>query len=237
MTVPPTAPKKVAITAGAKDATGWSSNKARTVSKKVAIMAGGGVLVLAVTAWGVSSHFKTPPIQVAQVEPAKLWEEMRKPGLSDKEREELGHKMHEARQAEMDARMKDYFKASDGEKQAILDKQIDEFEKQRKEWEERRKQEEERRAAAGEKPDDGPTSRPAHDWRQQQSTPEERKARSESRDPDKMAKQMAYFAALQARMKERGIQMPFGPGRGGPGGRGPGGPGGGGGHRGGGGPH
>ena len=57
----------------------------------------------------------------------------------------------------------------------------------------------------------------------------ERKERSESRNPDQMARRMAYFSALQKRAAERGVQMPFGrggrdggPGRGGPRGGGPG---------------
>jgi hypothetical protein len=47
-------------------------------------------------------------------------------------------------------------------------------------------------------------------------SPQERKTRSESRDPDAMARRMAYFQALRARAAERGIPMPSGPG-GGPG--------------------
>jgi hypothetical protein len=32
--------------------------------------------------------------------------------------------------------------------------------------------------------------------------------RTQSRNPDQMAKRMAYMAAIQERMKERGIQAP-----------------------------
>jgi hypothetical protein len=195
----------------------------RTVSKKVAIMAGGGVLFLAVAAWGVSAHFKTPA-QAPPPDPEKLREALQKPDLTEEQRHEIEHSMRQVFEAQLDSRVQDYFKAPENEKLAILDKQIDEFEKRRKEWEDRRKQEEERRAQAGER-QDGPTSQPAHDWRQQQSTPQERKARSESRSADQMAQRMAYFAAVRARAEARGIQMPFGPGgRGGPGGgHGPGG--------------
>jgi hypothetical protein len=194
----------------------------RAVSKKIAIMAGGGVLVLAVTAWGVSSHYMKSSAKPEVVNPEKLWDEMHKPGITDKEREEIGHKMHEAREMEIDARVDEYAKATDDQKMAILDKQIDEFEKRRQEWEQRRQQEEERRNQAGER-QDGPTSRPNRDWARN-STPEERKTRSETRSADKMAQRIAYFQALQERMAARGIQMPWGPGRGGRG------PGGGGGH-------
>jgi hypothetical protein len=41
------------------------------------------------------------------------------------------------------------------------------------------------------------------------STPEGRKQMSESRDPDRMARRMAYFGAILSRAKERGIEMPF----------------------------
>ena len=53
-----------------------------------------------------------------------------------------------------------------------------------------------------------------------QRSREERKERSETRDPDRAARQMAYFAAIRDRATQRGIKMPFGPGggpRGGPG--------------------
>ena len=53
----------------------------------------------------------------------------------------------------------------------------------------------------------------------------ERKSRTENRNPDKQAQKMAYFSAVQSRMKERGIEPPKwggGPGGGGPR-RGPGG--------------
>ncbi|HVP10430.1 MAG TPA: hypothetical protein VMV94_04485 [Phycisphaerae bacterium] len=206
----------------------------RTISKKVAIMAGGGVLVLAVAAWGVSSHYLAAPAKSAAVDPEKLWEDMQKPGITEKERDEIRHKMFEAREAELDTRVQEYYRVPESQREALLDKQIDEFEKQRQEWEKRRQQEEERRAQSGQQ-NDGPTSRPFRDWRDN-STPEERKTRSETRSADKMAQRMAYFQAVRERMAARGIQMPWGPGpgRGGPGRGGPGGPGGG--HRGGG-PH
>ena len=46
-----------------------------------------------------------------------------------------------------------------------------------------------------------------------QQTQQDRKERSESRDPDQMAQRVAYFSAIQSRMKERGMAPPqFGPG-------------------------
>ena len=190
----------------------------RTLSKKVAIMAGGGVLALAVAAWGVSVHYRAPAKPVL-ADPEKLREQLDKPGLTEEQRHELEHSMREAFQAQMDSRVDEYFQAPENEKLAILDKQIDEFQKRRKEMEERRNREEERRRQEGQ---NGPTSRPNRDWRRD-STPEQRQERSESRSPDKMAQRMAYWQALQARMAARGIQTPRGPGRGGPGGGGPGG--------------
>ena len=57
-------------------------------------------------------------------------------------------------------------------------------------------------------------------------TREDRKERSESRNPDKVARRMAYFSALRKRAQEKGIDMFPSRGPGGPGGRGgPGGPG------------
>jgi len=195
---------------------------------KIVVIAVGGVLVLGAGAWGISAHFKTPP-KPAPVEPEKLFEAMRKPDLTDKERDELRHQMHEAFEARMEQRTDEYFNAPEDERLVILDRHIDEMVKEQEEREARRKEREEREGQPP-PPEDrraGPTSRP---WRGPgDMTPEERKTRSETQNPDQRARRMAYRQAMHARMEARGLQ-PRGPGgRGGPGGPGErGGPGGGG---------
>lgn len=192
---------------------------------KIIVIAVGGVLALGAGTWGISAHFKTPP-KPEPVEPVKLFEAMRKPDLSDKERDELRHKMREAFEARMDARTDEYFNASEDERAVVLDQHIDEMLKEQEEREARRKERDEREGQPPppEDPGAGPTSRPGRGPRDM--TPQERKTRSETRNPDQMARRMAYFQAMQARMAARGIQPPHGPGgRGGPGGpRGFGGP-------------
>ena len=115
--------------------------------------------------------------------------------------------------------MDEYYAAkTDEDRDAILDKQIDEFEQRRKEWEARRKEQEKKDIKKADPNAQrggpfGPQSR------------EDRKEKAESRNPDQTARQMAYFAAVRKRMGERGISAPsFGPGGqggiGGPGGGG-----------------
>jgi hypothetical protein len=190
-----------------------------TFSSKVILIAAGGVLALGAGAWGISAHFRAPP-KPEPVEPEKLFDAMRKPDLSEKERDELRHKMHEAFEARMEERTDEYFKAPEDQRLVILDRHIDEMLKEQEEREARRREREERE---GPPPEDraGPTSRP---WRGPgDMTPQERKTRSETRNPDESARRMAYFQAMRERMEARGVQPPHGPG----GRRGPGGPGGG----------
>jgi hypothetical protein len=182
----------------------------RTVSPKILALGGGGVLVVAVAAWGVSGYLRTPQ-KPPPPDPMKLMENMQRTDLTEEQRNELRHNMHEAFQARMDARADEYFTAPAEQKELVLDRQIDEMQKEMKQMEERRRQhqEEEERHA-------GPTSRPWHRGFANM-TPQERKTRSETRNPDQMARHMAYRNAVHARMEQRGIQMPFGPrGRRGP---------------------
>jgi len=153
-------------------------------------------------------------------EPDKLRETIRdtmnRDDLSDEQRRQIAANMRTVWEAEMNKRVDEYYAASEEEKNAVLDRQIDEFRERMKEWEERRKEEEKKE---GEKKADEQRSRFAGMFGPQSR--EERKERSESRDPDRSARQMAYFAAMRNRAVGRGIKMPFGPGAG-PRGGGPG---------------
>jgi hypothetical protein len=130
--------------------------------------------------------------------------------LTGEQRRQARQNMREVFESAINDRVNEYFAASDEEKTAVLDSHIDQMESWQKAMEEQRKQWEARRNQEGER---GP-GRGFND-----QTREERKERSESRNPDQTAQRMAYFLAMQKRMAERGIQAPFGRGPGGMGGR------------------
>ncbi len=165
----------------------------------------------------------------AQEGPATLVETMMntfdRDDLTEEQRRQAMRNMREIRRAETEKRVNEYFSAPEKEKQAVLDRHIDEmlenFEKMRESFEERRQQWEERRREREDTQDDEAARQERR--RRMIGTAEERKARSEGRDPDMMGRHIAYRQAMRSRMQERGIEMPMGSGRRG----GPGGPGGG----------
>lgn len=139
--------------------------------------------------------------------------------LTEEQRRELRGNMRQVFQAMMDEHVNEYFSATEEEKLAVLDKHIDEMQKHMERWRERREQWEKERKEKGEAE---PTAeeREAR-WRERagSQTQGQRKEQSESRNPDDMARRMAYFSAVHQRMSARGIEMPWGRG-GGPGGPG-----------------
>ncbi len=198
---------------------------------KTWLMAGSSLALVAGAAWGVSAYlshprdpFGLPPELSAQnlkaesEDPAKMMQAMRdlrqRTDLTEEQRREAMRRMFEERRAREEQRINEYFAAAEAQRQAILDRQIDEMQRQREEWERAREQWDR------EHPTTEPASRPARPDFTSLSR-QEQKTRAESRDPDAMARNMAYRAALRARMEERGIQPPRGPwGGGGPGGGG-----------------
>lgn len=140
--------------------------------------------------------------------------------LTEEQKEQIRENGREIMEQRMDERIDEYFNAPEGEKNKVLDKSIDEFEKMRKERE--------ARDAEREKMSEEDREKERQKWRDRMKdregsrTQAERKNRSESRSADKMGKRMAYFSAVANRMKERGMEPPNrGPfGGGGPGGRG-----------------
>ncbi len=156
--------------------------------------------------------------QVAE-EPTKVFDRMREArrdeNLSEDQRRQVGRNMRTVMMGERDKRMDEYFAATDeAAKNAILDRQIDEFQEMRKGWEKRRA---EREAARAEKGEDGEKADEGRGpfGRRGSQTRAQRQNRSEGRSPDAMAKRMTYFGAMRARAQSRGIEMG---GRGGPGG-------------------
>lgn len=219
-------------------------------SPKTFVIAGALIAALGGGAWGVAyfaggakdaeanttalpEEYTVEKIKASATEdPAVVMERMRnfmdRTDLTDEQREQARKNMREAMEQIMQQRVDEYYAAkTDEEKNAVLDKHIDEFQKFAKAMEERRRQEEEKEAAE----ENDPEKKAEREKRREEMrnrwanrSQAERKADSETRDPNKSAQRMAYFGAMMRRSAERGIQMPrFG----GPGGRGMGGPGGG----------
>lgn len=209
------------------------------------LFAAGGILVLGAGAWGLATLSKekkttTLPkelsvesLQTRAEDPGQVMDQvhqaMNRGDLTEAQRHELWQNVRTVMEARMDQRMNEYFSASEGQRQAILDRHIDEMQVRMKEFEQRRAQWERERAAQGGSPgqsngggastaagsggpEGGPPGfGPRGDGPGGRSGPpsrDERKMRSESRDPDRMAQHMAYFTALRKRAEERGIQMP-----------------------------
>jgi len=185
-----------------------------------------GALLLGGSVWGVSALNRSPEpgvdlppeltveaIKASAANPGQAMGNMRafrdREDLTDEQRRQARENMREVFQATMNERVNEYFSAPDDLKVVVLDQHIDSMEAWRKATEAQRK-EMEKREEGQRDPARGFTPRSRDD----------RKARSESQDPDQSAQRMAYFMALQSRMTERGIKMPWGGGRGGFGGSG-----------------
>ncbi len=210
-------------------------------SKRSWVIAGVCLLVVVAVVWGVTGRGPDEPkstlppelsvesLKAQATDPGKMRELLDRhdrDDMTEEQRRELRGNMREVFRSVVDDRMAEYFAAAEADRNAVLDRHIDEFQKQMARWQEER----ERRQREGEEGD-----RPNFHERFASQTREERKASSENRNPDEMAQRMLYFTAVRERMAQRGLEMPpwgpggfgrGGPGRGGPGG-GPGGPGGG----------
>jgi len=188
------------------------------ITQKATLIGGAVVLVLAVaglglTGWsaGRSDAQSAETAAPAPVDFEQFRNAMRDESLTEEQRREMFEKMREAREAEMDQRVAEYFGATEEERVAILDKHIDEFEARRREWEARRA---EREAEEGDDRGEREESREERreQWRERMRSQSqaERKERSESRNPDQQGQRMAYFSAMRSRMESRGIQPPGG---------------------------
>jgi hypothetical protein len=148
----------------------------------------------------------------------KMRDTMRDEKLTDDQRRKMMDNMRTVFEEQMDKRVDEYYTAKPEDREEILDRHIDEFEKFRRE---REKEREEAEAKGEDREKD------REQWRKRMSerSRAERKADSEKRDINKMARRMAYFNAVRQQMQKRGIEPPRWGGPGGPGGRGgPGGP-------------
>lgn len=194
---------------------------------RLLILVGVGLLGLSAGVWGLVSwtqrdtvrlpkELSAGALEAASANPGEMMqrvrEAMQRDDLTDEQRRQLRANMREVWQERRRAQLDVYFAASsEAERQRILDEQIDQMQARMREWQQRRAQWERERGArrdqAGrpDRPDRGNWTPP---------TRAERRERSESRDADEMGRRMAYFSALRKRMEERGIEAPFGPGRG-----------------------
>ena len=133
--------------------------------------------------------------------------------LTDEQRRELRRNMRTVFTSMMTERLDEYFAAAPDEQNEVLDRHIDEMQERMKKWREQREQ---RQSAEADRRKEGEGDR--EEWRERMrqrranETSEQRKTRSESRDPDQTARRMAYFQAVQSRMSERGIESSWGRG-------------------------
>ena len=131
-----------------------------------------------------------------------LW---RNGDLSDEDRELLGKNMRTLWMEHMSDKADEYFAASDDQKEALLDQQIDE-------WTEFGERMREYREAHKDDPEDQ-AQREKEKERWSKPSKEDRREKTAQTDPDRQAKMFYMFRKMKARAEERGID--FGMGRGG----------------------
>jgi hypothetical protein len=176
-----------------------------------------------------------------------IWERMRDQNLTDEERERLHENMRTLMMEGMEERIDEYENAPEDQKEAVLDKQIDEWVARREEWRKRREARGDDEHGPGDRPGGGPGDRPGGGsgdragrgegapgdqaaagqgdqgrrgpWgNRPRPTVQDRKRRLEGGNPDQRARMRQYFNKVRERAAERGINFGFGPG-GGRGGR------------------
>jgi len=199
------------------------------------------VLVVAggVFAWGKLAGEKTEADRLlAQVQEApeeQRFEQMRKihdqaRELSEEDRRQLRRGMRDMFTEEISRRIDEYENAPEDQKQAILDRQIDEMVERMNEWRAEREKRRAEREAAGEGEGDGrrvdgeERSEGGREGRGGRGgwggrSVQDRKERMEGGNPDERARMIRHFMRMRQRATERGIDMGRGPG-GGRGGRG-----------------
>lgn len=203
-------------------------------SSRTWTLAGVAVLALAGTVWGLlnwtddgesdlPAELTVESLKAqANEDPGRMMATLREASqredLTEEQRRQAFGNMREVWQEQMTERVDEYFAAADGEKEALLDRHIDEFQERMKdwgqrrdEWEKERKEREAKRLEDGADTDEAKSDEEdAHDRTRSRwgsRTQQERKERSESRNPDQMARMMGYFSALRERASARGVTM------------------------------
>ncbi len=133
-----------------------------------------------------------------------IFDKMRSDDLTDEQRQKLRRNMGKLMQEDMERKVDEYSSAPEGEKEAIMDKHIDEmiaFRDKMRGYRESHK-------------DDPEMEKEREERRKERTRPttQQRKERMESRDPEKMAQMMRYWPKMMSRAKERGVNMGWGRG-------------------------
>jgi hypothetical protein len=229
-------PTSCDLLTGATNMTLADLGKPKIIVVQVAVVLAiaGGVWGYSAWSGDVSSEANAVPpeltveaLKTQMDDPGKMMQTMRqtmrREDLTDEQRAEVRRNMREVWQSTMDERVDEYFAAAtEKDKNVVLDRQIDEFQERMKEWEARRQERErererEREARGRDGDADGQQTTESREergrrWRRfaGSQTREQRKARSESRDPDRTARRMVYFTAMRKRASERGVEMRWG---------------------------
>lgn len=219
-------------------------NTSQQKPRKVLILAAGGLIVATGATWGVwawsrtrdadssklPGEYSVEALQTQTRNPEQAMETVngliRREDLTDEQRREAFENLRKVREARFEESVDEYFAAAPEERDAVLDRHIDEFqefmkdmEKHRDEWEKARERMRENQNDNQNQNQNQSDESRRDRWRSRFRTKEGRQTFSESHDPDRVARRMSYFSALRKRMTERGIEMPW-PGRGRPGDRG-----------------
>ncbi len=155
--------------------------------------------------------------EVAKEQPhlarASVREAMRSEELTEEQKRAVMRNARRVMMERIGERIDEYENAPEDQKEAVLDRHIDEFAKMREQWAKDREARRKEREANGETEEQ---QRESMRWRfTGGQTRGQRKARSESRNPEASVRRISYFQKMRSRAEARGIEMP---GRGGPGG-------------------
>jgi len=196
--------------------------KKKTMSPWVVVS--GGVLVAGAAVWGVvgagsagaggvvvPTNLTVDALKQRSQEPGRAFGEVRQAlggdELTDEQKRQVAENIRTVRRATMRERMDEYYNADPDEKEAILDKHLDEMQERFKRF---------RGRGQGGGAGSGMSEEQRKELRQlfRPQSKQDRKSRSESRSADDTARAMVYFTAMRSRATQRGIQMPRGPGGG-----------------------
>ncbi|HKQ48424.1 MAG TPA: hypothetical protein VJZ71_10175 [Phycisphaerae bacterium] len=196
-------------------------------NSKFLLISGVLVVALGAGAWGLTAVLSEPPpsetqllLAEAREDPNKLIEKMRDESLTEEQREKLRQNMREVFESRMDEAVNEYYAAKPEDREAIINRHIDEMEKWRKAREDREREEQEKARSSGKSDEEIEKEREKEREERRKNrenrSREERKSDSETRSPDSRARRMAYRDAMRKQMQARGIEPPrWGPGGGG----------------------
>jgi hypothetical protein len=172
--------------------------------------------------------------KAAEANPGRMFEQMdqirERKDLTDQQKHQIWENVHTVMEVRQEQRINAYFAAKPTEQLAMLDREIDRMVATSKQIEQRRAERPRNDRTPGGGSPVGVSGRPGgpagpggpgagqpggpQGRFRGTSTRLERKAHSESRNPDQHAREHAYRAALDQRAEQRGVQLPMrGPAR------------------------